>query len=94
MVSIKQFSYDAQKRELVAECSDLGHGAFHRVYPDACDEGVTMVNPDNGNEVTFYVAHTECDAEGDLLYYSLVPTPESVRKVPTCKGLRMTIFND
>jgi hypothetical protein len=94
MLSTKQFN--KQKSEsggllLVAEMSELGIRGFEQIYPDACDEGVTVVG--NHHEVAFYVE--DADMNGDEIGgWRLRPTPESVRRVPEVRDVRMLIIND
>lgn len=94
---------EGDKRKLVAELSDLGpvtlHGGapapspFHQVYPDSADEGLKVVG-NTGMEVDFVVNHVERDRENDLKFYKLIPTRESIRKVPALKNFEMILFND
>lgn len=62
-----------------------------RVYPDSCDVGLQVwgkMFPVN------YVLEEEVTREGETIMWRLVPTPESVRKVPSCVNTRVVIFND
>lgn len=79
---------------LVAEASDLGREPFGRVYDDACDAGLTIVSERTGREVVFYVEREVRDAERELLYHVLLPTPESVRRVGCSPSLTVHVFND
>lgn len=65
---------------------------FHRIYPDACDEGITIVG--KSHEVDFVMSRVDRDEEGDLRFYELVPTRESLRKVPEAAGTKVILFND
>lgn len=93
-VSSRQFSFNSTTKQLSAEISDLGPGAIIRVWPDSCDVGVEVVSEKTGAHVKFFVSHTHVDPEGDVQYYDLKPTPESLRKVPAVKGMSMILFND
>jgi hypothetical protein len=97
-VSIEKFSVvrNATSRELVAEMSDfgpLGTEIFHRIYPDACDEGITVVGK-TGIQADYYIAHEVKDGEGDLLRIILEPTRESIRRHPRVANTRVVLLND
>ena len=77
---------------LTAEMSDLGHEPFRQIYPDACDPGLTVVGKQD--TVDFVVDRTVTDKEGELKYYELIPTKASIRRVPTARSVRITLFND
>lgn len=95
MVSSKQFTYSAKSRCFIAELSDFnGKELFHRVWPDSCDEGITMVSEGTGREATFVIDEEKYDKEGDLLWYKLIPTKETLRKVPEVSDTSIKIFND
>jgi hypothetical protein len=82
--------------ELVAELSDLSavhENPFHRVYPDACDEGLTIIGK-TGQEVTYAINRRQVDREGDLQFIELIPTRESIRKVPASRATKIILFND
>ncbi len=95
-VTTSQFHYYAAEKEFVVEASNLGRNQpqFHQVYPDSCDEGLTLVSAKTGKEVDYAVNHTEKDREGDIAYWELTPTRESLRKVPQARGTTVTILND
>ena len=77
---------------LIAELSDLGPNPFHQVYPDACDEGITVQG--NSDKVDYVVAHIERNRENEVVSYDLIPTSDSIRRVPACRNTRVTLFND
>jgi hypothetical protein len=79
--------------KLIAEMSDLGSHPFRRIYPDAIDLGLTILSP-TGQEVDFYISREDKDNEGELRYYELEPTPESLRKVPYAQNVKVILFND
>lgn len=85
---IRQFHYDAAAAHFTAELSDIG--GFHQVWVDSVDEGVTVVNPDTGNRVSFVIVSEEKDAEGDYLSWELA----SVTETRIDGRFTMTVFND
>lgn len=44
--------------------------------------------------VTYKVAKTFSDVEGDITYWELLPTENSLQEVPAAKGTRILIYND
>ena len=92
-VFASRFTLDRQTRTFTAEASDLGYRAgespFGRVYPDACDEGLTVISDRSGREVVFAIDHEERDADGDLLWWVLEPVEGE-----GLAGYRVQIFND
>lgn len=84
------------KVKLVADLSELQFCAstssiFHQVYKDTCDMGIGIIG--KKDEVEFVVDHVE-RRDGDLLFYHLVPTAESLQKVPAAKNIEVVLFND
>jgi len=91
-----KFSYNAAEKLFVTEASDLGPVGthyFHQIYPDAADIGLILTSHRTGHEATFYLDHTETQ-EGEIKWWNLKPTTETVRKVPTLAGATLRIFND
>lgn len=93
-VSSRQFSYDKTQKSFVAEISSLGSNPFIQIYPDACDEGIVMESEKTGRSARFAVEDTLRSSEGEILYWKLVPTAETLRKNPRLAGHEITIFND
>jgi len=93
-VSSRQFSYDKNKKSFVAEISSLGSNPFIQIYPDACDEGIVMESENTGRSARFVVADTLRSGEGEILYWKLIPTDETLRKNPRLTGHEITLFND
>lgn len=91
---VERFTWNSKDKTLVSELSDIGFQAFERVYPDACDCGLTIVNSDKGTSAVFYLSKEDRDKEGDLRFYELLPTPESIRKYPKLQGVKVILFND
>lgn len=87
LVSTKKFLWFADKRKFVADISDLGIAGFGRVWPDSCDEGLTLVSHWTGKQSTCVVTHEEI-RDGDLLYWELAPVDSSAG------DFTVTIFND
>lgn len=90
IIPLSRFHYNQADLELVADISDLGPNAFHQVYPDAIDLGVTIHSHHTGTQATFVVYHVEV-REGDVLYWDLKPTGSARLINPE---LRIRIYND
>lgn len=82
-VAIRQFDYNAQTRTFLAEMSETA--GFGRVYPDATDEGLTIIGT-TGREVVFVVDDEVRDADHDVQFWRLRATDGS--------GLTVVIYND
>ena len=81
-VSTSQFSFNKVRSAFIAEISDTN--GLGRVYPDSCDEGLTVIG-NTGREVVFVVEDVSRDADGDLTSWTL----RSIGGQFT-----MTLFND
>jgi len=93
------FTYSVASKSFSTEISTLSANVpngrvFHQVYPDACDQGLTLISDLTGKAVDYAVDRYIYGPEGELDAWKLVPTRESIRKVPSVKGTSMTIFND
>jgi hypothetical protein len=98
-IPIEQFTISRSTTKnmcyLVAERSDfgpIGTTICHQLYPDAADIGITVVG--KTGSVDYYVHKDHFDEESDLISTSLLPTPESLRKVPGAKNTEVILFND
>jgi hypothetical protein len=78
---------------LLTEASSLGPNWLQRIYPDACDIGF-VVKTKRGNAIQYVAGDREMDSEGDVVAWTLVPSPEAVRAVPACRGTSVVVFND
>ena len=94
-ITTSLFLYNKPNRSFLADASDLGNGPlFHRIYPDACDVGITLISHQTGKEVTYYLEKEGRNRDNEVTHWILKPTPESIRKVPACRHTYVTIFND
>ena len=95
MITTKKFQWRSKEKELVAFISDLGRDFhFSPIYTDAADKGFTMQSEDTGNKVDFSIMDVRTDSDGDIQYWLLEPTPESRLEVPSCRGIKVIIYND
>jgi hypothetical protein len=100
-LSSSEFDYNKETKTFSADISMLTNGGrrnvFVQVYNDAIDQGVRVVSVVTGKEVVYvvdgidYLAPHDCD---EIAGWRLIPTDESIRKVPQCKGTKMLIVND
>ena len=85
--STRQLHYERADGRFIGEISST-HG-FGRVYDDACDEGITLVNPETGREAVFVVDRTEA-RDGEIVAWHLVLVPGQ----RVLQGITLTLFND
>lgn len=94
-INVKLFTHIASSKHMIADISDLPGKGFERLYPDSADEGLRIVNPRTGNVVSFFVSSVMRDeAEGELLGWELLPTPETICQHPEMAGYRVSVMND
>ena len=93
-ISVKKFTYLKKERTFVAEVSDLNTDPFSRIYPDACDEGFTLVNPKTGVGITFTLEETQRNRDMDIVAWKFIPVYEVSRSRPDLSDLKVTIIND
>lgn len=92
-----RFYYSPDDKQFSAESSDfcrMNSQLFHRLYQDACDEGITIISTKSYSEVDYYIDEEHKNGEGELLSWLLKPTPEALRKTPLASGTSVLIFND
>jgi len=93
----KQFDWHADTQTFVEEISTLSQGGkvrvFSQVYDDACDEGFVMISSKTGQRVVYVVDGHDMN-DGDIMGWKLIPTRDSIRRVPSCKGTKVLIIND
>jgi len=96
-VSTKELNYDKATRTFSAEISMLDQGGrinvWQQAYQDACDEGIKVVSHNTGKEV-MYVVNRKDESDGEIHGWHLIPTADSIRRVPECKGTKLFIMND
>ena len=95
-VSTKQLNYDKETKTFSADMSQLDQGrrvnVWRQAYSDACDEGIMVISHTTGKEVMYVVERTD-ENDGDIRGWHLVPTKDSIRAVPECKGTKLFIIN-
>lgn len=87
-------NHNAKEEKLLVDASELNLRRFDRLYDDACDVGLALVNPRTGNVTRWSLLEEKSDGEGEVLWWVLVATPESIRKQPELKGYKLLIYND
>ena len=91
------FFWSSESRLFSQDVSSLTRGpsenVFHRLYEDACDQGITLISDKTANEATYFVDSID-EVDGEIQGWNLLPTPETVRKLPRLKNTRVLIGND
>ena len=88
VVNVTMFTWVPESRMYVAEISDFGKSFdFDRVYDDACDAGLTLVDRYGLKEIVFCIEDMAV-REGDILYWDL----KAVK--PSKVNFTLRIFND
>lgn len=80
VVPFERFSYNKERKELVAEISELRALPIH---------SINVQSPLTGRIITFNLVNTTRDVDGDISFWTLVPKPGSVRT-----DLTMIVYND
>lgn len=90
-----QFAHSKKDKSFVAEAATIGRSPMlGQIYPDSIDEGMILISAKTGAETKWVVVQEHHDDEGDLLFWELHPTAETLRKNPQLSGYTVTIFND
>lgn len=89
----KLFTFDANKKTFTAEDSDLGGAEFDTVFGDGRQAGLQLVSERTGAVSTWGVTH-ETIRDGELMYITLTPTPDTAAKFSGLANHSMIIFND
>lgn len=96
--SHREFMFDKERNQFSAEMSMLSSGStievLGRIYDDAADIGLTIRSERTGQHATYYLHGTVKDDEGDIQYWELWPTTETLRQNPQLSGTKVVIFND
>jgi hypothetical protein len=74
-------------QDLSSLCRDPRVSIFHQLYNDSCDAGITLISAKTGKEADFFV-------NGEIQGWNLLPTYETIRKLPRLKNTRVLIIND
>ena len=96
--NIKKLNFECSIKRIGFDASDLGippgvlpHG---RLYDDACDEGVKLINVQGTNTETVWHFVRDDVVRGEVMGWHYAPTPETVRKHPKLDGWTLLIAND
>ena len=96
--SSSDFDYNRETKTFVQEISSLSQGStkqvFSQVYDDACDEGFRIVSKVTGKSVVYVVDGHDYNADNEIQGWRLIPTRDSIRRVPECKGTHVLVIND
>jgi len=95
--STNMFHWTPEEGLFSQELSSLGvrlnQNAFHQLYSDACDEGITLISHVTGKEANYFVDHMDMSYE-EIQGWNLLPTPETIKQQPRLKNTKVLIIND
>lgn len=91
--SAKLFDWDNRSKVVIADISNLGPIPFQFIN-ELTQCGLTVVSPNTGSGSTWVRTSIQTDDEGDIEAWHLVPTEETVERIPSLKGYEMIVFND
>lgn len=80
-------------QDLSSLCRDPRESIFHQLYNDSCDAGITLISDKTGKEADFVVNEVDMHG-GEIQVWKLLPTPETIRRLPRLKHTRVIIIND
>jgi hypothetical protein len=80
-------------QDLSSLCRDPRVSIFHQLYNDSCDAGITLISDKTGKEADFFVNEVDMH-DGEVQGWYLLPTPETIRKLPRLNNTRVLIIND
>lgn len=99
-----RFNYKASEKCFISFASDLGQNMpqFHPIVMESENGmlrskqiGLTLTSAKTGVSVDYYLDYTRTDeGEGEIQFWLLKPTPESVRRVPSSTGTLIRLYND
>ena len=90
--STRLFFHSKSAKTFSAEISTIGN--FQRLYTDGCDIGLELVSEKTGYISVWYISDVDKDGEGDMRFWVLYPTAESLDQFPGLRGYKMVIYND
>lgn len=93
-IESKYLTHIASKKALVGDISDFPGLKASRMYDDACDEGIAIINSKTGNVTRWTAPLTGTFRDNELLFWEFTPAPESVRRNPVIAGYRLFLYND
>ena len=94
--STKKFTYSPSSKLFITEASMLasvGTKMFIQIYNDSCDEGLVLISAKTGQSSYWVVDNIENNTEGEIMCWSLIPTRDTLRKLPILANHVMKIFN-
>jgi hypothetical protein len=80
-------------QELSSLPSRSSENVFHRLYNDACDLGLTLISAKTNTEADYYVDTVDM-YHGEIQGWNLLPTSDTLRRLPRLKHTRVLIIND
>ena len=96
-----QFHWSPDLGLFSQELSSLGvrptQNAFHQLFPDACDQGITLISEVTNKEAHYYVDKVDQTLTEDgweTHGWNLLPTSETIRRMPRLKNTRVLVNND
>jgi hypothetical protein len=91
------FFFHKDTNTFSVDMSQLDEGGtspvWEAAYNDACDEGFKMVSSKTGQSVMYVVEQIDKNADQEIQGWHLIPTAESIRRVPACKGTKILVVN-
>ena len=98
LLTTNPFTANVEKKLLYAEASDCGikPGVVPggRLYDDACDEGITLLNPRTFVKTHWYRTQEDLQHNGEFGGWRFKPCTEALRRQPQLEGWEVHILND
>ena len=92
--SARLFSYDKADMTFSAEASDLVGGSSDPLFHSTPTNPRGLTVHGLNVAVEYVLSKTDRDEEGDIRFWELVPTQDSLNRVRACHGTRVVVFND
>ena len=95
---VNEFHWDPKRRSFTAEASELklapGEEPFGRLYTDACDAGLHLINTKTRKALVLVLTSVEHSADFGVTFWQFEPTRQDIEKNYKLKDLTLKVFND
>ena len=93
LYSSDDFFWDKIGSMFKSDVSDTP-AVLRQMYNDSLDLGFAMESAKTGKIVYFTLATAERDREGDMEFWTFVPTDQSVFENQLLNGVKVVVYND
>lgn len=92
--SIDKFSFDQEAQTFETEVSSLKKPFYGNIYNNTTDVGFALTLENPNHVAKFYLDVVAQSGEGEPLFWTFKPTPETIKQFSQFECIKVIVYND